>query len=106
MSEHKQPDFKHFDLLLISAVSGGAMLLIFTLVCAVSDASPLLVGLICFLLLCGIEAFAILKGARLNTAEKASAEGASLNTLMSEVMRKVDFPALITTAEGKMVWAK
>lgn len=105
MSEHKQPDFKHFDLLLISAISGGAMLLIFTLVCAVSDASPLLVGLICFLLLCGVEAFAILKGARLNTAEKVSAEGASLNTLMSEVMRNVEFPALITTAEGKMIWA-
>ena len=105
MSEHKQPELKHLDLLLISAVSGGAMLLIFTLVCAVSDASPLLVGLICFLLLCGIEAFAILKATRLHTAEKVCAEGSSLNTLMAEVVRNVEFPAVITTAEGKMIWA-
>ena len=105
MSDHRQPDFKLFDLLLISAVSGGAMLIIFTLVCAVSDASVLLVGLICFLLLCAVEAFAILKAARLQTAEKVSAEGASLNSLMSEVMRNVEFPAVITTAEGKMIWA-
>ena len=105
MSEQKRRDFKQFDLLLISAIGGVAMLLIFTLVCAVSGASPLTVGLVCLVLLCAIEGFAIFFSARLQTAEKVSTESSSLNALMAEVIRSVDFPAIITTAEGKIIWA-
>ena len=93
------------DLLLISAVSGGVLLVLFAVISAISKASALTVGFICLLIFFAVQAAVIFLAFRISKAEKVSAVGASLNTLMSEVVRSFEFPAVITTSDGKIVWS-
>jgi c-di-AMP phosphodiesterase-like protein len=105
MSNNRQTDIKMLDLLLISAVSGGVLLVLFAVISAISKASALTVGLVCLLIFFAVQAAVIFLAFRVSKAEKVSAVGASLNTLMSEVVRSFEFPAVITTSDGKIVWS-
>ncbi|MCQ2353974.1 MAG: DHH family phosphoesterase [Clostridia bacterium] len=105
MSSHKQSEVKSFDILILSAVCGALFIAAASAVAAFTDIPAYIVGLIFLVVYCLLEVWLCLLARHTSAAEKNAAEASSLNSFMSEVVRSADFPAIITTRDGKIIWA-
>ena len=105
MSSNKSYDISSFDLTLMSAGTGLVLLIVALGAAALTEIPIITIALVFILVLALFEAaicyFAYLTYKRHKTEETAN----SLEHLISEVVRQVDFPSVITTADGKMLWS-
>ena len=105
MSSNKSYDISSFDLTLMSAGTGLVLLIVALGAAALTEISIITIALVFILVLALFEAaicyFAYLTHKKHKTEETAN----SLEHLISEVVRQVDFPSVITTADGKMLWS-
>ena len=105
MSSNKNFDISSFDLTLMSAATGLVLLIVALATAALTEISVMLIALVFILVLALFEAvicyFAYLTHRRYKTEETSN----SLEHLISEVVRQVDFPSVITTSEGKILWS-
>ncbi len=105
MSSNKNYDISSFDLTLMSAGTGLVLLVFAIIAAALTEIPVILIALVFILVFLVFEAlicyFAYLAHKKLKTEETAK----SLEHLISEVVREVDFPSVVTTAEGKILWA-
>ena len=105
MSSNKNYDISSFDLTLMSAGTGLVLLIVALATAALTEIKPLTIALVFIGVLAVFEAvicyFAWLTHKKNQTDEM----GKSLEHLISEVVRQVDFPSVITTSDGKILWA-
>ena len=105
MSSNKSYDISSFDLTLMSAGTGLVLLIVALGAAALTEIPIITIALVFILVFAVFEAaicyFAYLTYKRHKTEETAN----SLEHLISEVVRQVDFPSVITTADGKMLWS-
>ena len=105
MSSNKSYDISSFDLTLMSAGTGLVLLIVALVAAALTEIPIITIALVFILVFALFEAaicyFAYLTYKRHKTEETAN----SLEHLISEVVRQVDFPSVITTADGKMLWS-
>ena len=104
-NKSKSYDISSFDLTLMSAATGLVLLIVALCAAALTEISILTIAIVFILVLAVFEAaicyFAYLTHRKYKTEETAN----SLEHLISEVVRQVDFPSVITTADGKMLWS-
>lgn len=105
MSNHRQNEVRSFDLLLLSAIFGALFIVAGSVLAAFTSIPPYITGLIFTVIYCLLEGWLCFLAWRAYNAEKNAADASSLNTFMSEIMRSAEFPAVITTREGKIIWA-
>lgn len=105
MSSNKNYDISSFDLTLMSAGAGLILLIVALLTVAFTEIPTLLIALtfaIVFLAFEGIICyFSYLNHKKVQTNETSN----SLEHLITEVVRQVEFPSVITTADGKILWS-
>ncbi len=105
MSSNKNFDISSFDLTLMSAGTGLVLLIVALATAALTEISLGMIALVFVIVLAVFEAaicyFAYLAHKKHMTDETSK----SLEHLISEVVRQVDFPSVITTADGKILWA-
>ncbi len=105
MSSNKNYDISSFDLTLMSAATGLVLLIVALATAALTEISIMLISLVFILVLALFEAaicyFSYLAHKKHKTEETSN----SLEHLISEVVRQVDFPSVITTSDGKILWA-
>ena len=105
MSSNKSYDISSFDLTLMSAGTGLVLLIVALVAAALTEIPIITIALVFILVFALFESaicyFAYLTYKRHKTEETAN----SLEHLISEVVRQVDFPSVITTADGKMLWS-
>ncbi|MBO5701419.1 MAG: DHH family phosphoesterase [Clostridia bacterium] len=105
MSSNRNIDISSFDLTLMSAGTGLVLLIVALATAAFTEISLGIIALVFVIVLAIFEAaicyFAYLVHKRHMTDETSK----SLEHLISEVVRQVDFPSVITTADGKILWA-
>ena len=105
MSSNKNFDISSFDLTLMSAGTGLVLLIVALATAALTEIPTLTIALVFVGVLALFEAaicyFAWLTHKKNMTDETSK----SLEHLISEVVRSVDFPSVITTADGKILWA-
>lgn len=105
MSSNRNIDISSFDLTLMSAGTGLVLLMVALATAAFTEISLGIIALVFIIVLAIFEAaicyFAYLVHKRHMTDETSK----SLEHLISEVVRQVDFPSVITTADGKILWA-
>ncbi|MBQ2716181.1 MAG: DHH family phosphoesterase, partial [Clostridia bacterium] len=105
MSSNRNFDISSFDLTLMSAGTGLVLLIVALATAAFTEISLGMIALVFVIVLLLFEAgicyFAYLVHKKHLTDETSK----SLEHLISEVVRQVDFPSVITTADGKILWA-
>ena len=105
MSSNKHYDISSFDLTLMSAATGLVLLIVALLAAALTEIPVILIALVFIIVFLAFEVlicyFAYLAHKKIKTEETAK----SLEHLISEVVREVDFPSVVTTSEGKILWA-
>ena len=105
MSSNKSYDISPFDLTLMSAGTGLVLLVVAIIAAALTEIPLILIAIVFILVFLVFETlicyFAYLAHKKVKTEETAK----SLEHLISEVVRDVDFPSVITTSEGKILWA-
>ncbi|MBQ1196137.1 MAG: DHH family phosphoesterase [Clostridia bacterium] len=105
MSSNKHYDISSFDLTLMSAGTGLVLLIVALLAAALTEIPVILIALVFIIVFLAFEVlicyFAYLAHKKIKTEETAK----SLEHLISEVVREVDFPSVVTTSEGKILWA-
>lgn len=105
MSSNKSYDISPFDLTLMSAGTGLVLLVVAIIAAALTEIPLILIAIVFILVFLVFETlicyFAYLAHKKIKTEETAK----SLEHLISEVVRDVDFPSVITTSEGKILWA-
>lgn len=104
-NKSKGYDISSFDLTLMSAGTGLVLLIVALVAAALTEIPTFTIALVFILVFVIFEAaicyFAYLTHKRYKTEETAN----SLEHLISEVVRQVDFPSVITTSDGKMLWS-
>ena len=104
-NKSKGYDISSFDLTLMSAGTGLVLLIVALVAAALTEIPTFTIALVFILVFAIFEAaicyFAYLTHKRYKTEETAN----SLEHLISEVVRQVDFPSVITTSDGKMLWS-
>ncbi len=103
-SKNKNYDFSTFDLTLMSAGTGFVLLIVALLTAALTDISLGMIALVFILVFLGFEAAICFYAYTVHKRETVERTADSLEHLISEVVRRVDFPTLITDAEGKIFW--
>ncbi len=105
MSSNKNYDISSFDLTLMSAGTGLVLMAVAIATAALTDISKGIIALVFILVLALFEAFICFFAYRVHQRYKTEETANSLEHLISEVVRQVDFPSVITTADGKILWA-
>ena len=105
MSSNKNYDISSFDLTLMGAGAGLVLLVVALATAAFTEIPIALIALVFILVLLAFEGvicyFSYLSHKRSQTSETSN----SLEHLISEVVRQVEFPSVITTADGKILWS-
>ena len=105
-NKSKKPTFRISRTLFYGCLAGGVVLFgIHLLICALTDAKPLISG-IALLLVYGalIPAGVMLDRARLTRQAEKEAELPALGNMMLEMLGKIDAPYLITDEAGGIIW--
>ena len=105
MSSNKNYDISSFDLTLMGAGAGLVLLIVALATVALTEIPVYLIALVFVAVLIVFEGvicyFSYLNHKKDLTDETAN----SLEHLISEVVRQVEFPSVITTADGKILWS-
>lgn len=105
MSSNKNYDISSFDLTLMGAGAGLVLLIVALATVALTEIPVYLIALVFVAVLIVFEGvicyFSYLNHKKDLTDETAN----SLEHLISEVVRQVEFPSIITTADGKILWS-
>ena len=105
MSSNKNYDISSFDLTLMSAGTGLVLLIVALGAAALTEIPIILITLVFILVFLVFEALICYFAYLTNKKHKIEETEKSLEHLISEVVREVDFPSVITTSEGKILWA-
>lgn len=105
MSSNKNYDISSFDLTLMSAATGLVLLIVALGAAALTEIPVILIALVFILVFLMFEALICYFAYITNKKHKTEETAKSLEHLISEVVREVDFPSVITTSEGKILWA-
>lgn len=105
MSANKNYDISSFDLTLMSAGTGLILMAIAIATAALTEISKLVIAVVFILILALFEAFICYFAYRVHQRYKTEETANSLEHLISEVIRQIDFPSVITTSDGKILWA-
>ena len=102
----KKPTFRISRTLFYGCMAGGVLLFaVHLLICSLSEASPLVSGLVLlFVYVMLIPAGVLLDHARLTRQAEKEAQLPALGNMMMEMLAKVDAPYLITDEVGGMIW--
>jgi len=105
MSSNKNYGISSFDLTLMSAATGLVLLIVAIATASLTALPKTIIALVFILVFAVFESvicfFAYVAHKKTKTEEVAN----SLEHLISEVVRQVDFPSVITTSDGKILWA-
>ncbi len=105
MPNRRGPRIKIPEIALFSALLGAAILALTVITVHFSSASPFVIGLV-YMAVYGVMQFFLCTIAAKNEAVKNGERTASsLNSLMADVIRSIDPPVTITSADGKLIWA-
>ncbi len=105
MSSNKNYDISSFDLTLMSAGTGLVLLIVALCAATLTEIPVILIALVFIPVFLAFEALICYFAYLANKKHKTEETAKSLEHLISEVVRDVDFPSVITTAEGKILWA-
>ena len=105
MSSNKNYDISSFDLTLMSAGTGLVLLIVALCAAALTEIPVILIALVFILVFLAFEALICYFAYLTNKKHKTEETAKSLEHLISEVVREVDFPSVITTSEGKILWS-
>ena len=105
MSSNKNYDISSFDLTLMSAATGLILLIVALGAAALTKIPVALIALVFILVFLLFEALICYFAYLTHKKHKIEETEKSLEHLISEVVREVDFPSVITTSEGKILWA-
>ena len=105
MSSNKNFDISSFDLTLMSAGTGLVLLLVALGAAALTEIPAIIIALVFIPVFLIFEALICYFAYLTNKKNKTIETEKSLEHLISEVVREVDFPSVITTSDGKILWA-
>ena len=105
MSSNKNFDISSFDLTLMSAGTGLVLLLVALGAAALTEIPAIIIALVFIPVFLIFEALICYFAYLTNKKNKTVETEKSLEHLISEVVREVDFPSVITTSDGKILWA-
>lgn len=105
MSSNKNYDISSFDLTLMSAGTGLVLLILALGAAALTEIPIIIITLVFILVFLLFEALICYFAYLTHKKHKIEETEKSLEHLISEVVREVDFPSVITTSEGKILWA-
>lgn len=105
MSSNKNFDISSFDLTLMSAGTGLVLLLVALGAAALTEIPAIIIALVFIPVFLIFEALICYFSYLTNKKNKTIETEKSLEHLISEVVREVDFPSVITTSDGKILWA-
>jgi len=105
MSSNKNYDISSFDLTLMSAATGLVLLVVALATAALTEIPKATIALVFILVLVLFEAVICYFAFIIHKKNKTEETAKSLEHLISEVVRQLDFPSVITTADGKILWA-
>ena len=105
MSSNKNFDISSFDLTLMSAGTGLVLLLVALGAAALTELPVIMIALVFIPVFLIFEAVICYFAHITYKKHKTEETEKSLEHLISEVVREVDFPSVITTSEGKILWA-
>lgn len=105
MSGHKQSEVKSFDILILSAICGALFIITGSAVISLTSIPTPIIVLVFITVYALLQVWLCILARRASTVESNATEASALNSFMSEVVRGADFPAVITTKEGKIIWA-
>ena len=105
MSSNKNYDISSFDLTLMSAGTGLVLLLVALGAAALTEIPAIIIALVFIPVFLIFEALICYFAYLTNKKNKTIETEKSLEHLISEVVREVDFPSVITTSDGKILWA-
>ncbi len=105
-NKSKKPTFRISRTLFYGCLAGGVVLFaVHLLICALTEASPLVSGLALLVLYAAlIPAGVLLDRARLTRQAEKEAELPALGNMMLEMLGKIDAPYLITDEVGGIIW--
>ncbi len=101
----KSYDISSFELTLMSAATGLVLLIVALLTAAFTEIPVGMITLVFVIVFVLFEALICYYAHTVNRRVAAKQAENSLEHLISEVVRKVDFPTIITAADGKIFWA-
>ncbi|MGM9643396.1 MAG: DHH family phosphoesterase [Eubacteriales bacterium] len=104
MSSNKNYDLSTFDLMLMSAGTGFILLAVALLTAALTEIPLGVIALVFIAVYVIFEAILCLYGASVHKRENARRTSDSLEHLISEAVRKIELPTVITSADGKIFW--
>ena len=105
MSSNKNYDISSFDLTLMSAGTGLVLLIVALATAALTEIKPITIALVFIGVFVVFEAVICYFAWLTHKKNQTDETGKSLEHLISEVVRQVDFPSVITTSDGKILWA-
>lgn len=105
MSSNKNYDISSFDLTLMSAATGLILLIVALVAAALTEIPVVIIALVFILVFMIFEALICYLAYLTNKKNKIEETEKSLEHLISEVVRDIAFPSVITTADGKILWA-
>ena len=105
MSSNRNFDISSFDLTLMSAGTGLVLLIVALATAALTEISLGMIALVFVIVLIIFEAAICYFAYTVHKRHMTDETSKSLEHLISEVVRQVDFPSVITTADGKILWA-
>ncbi len=105
MSSNKSYDISSFDLTLMSAGTGLVLLAVALATAALTEISKTVIALVFIIVLALFESVICYFAYFVHKRHKIEETAKSLEHLISEVVRQVDFPSVITTSDGKILWA-
>ncbi len=104
MSSNKSYDLNTFDLTLMSAGTGLVLLIVALLTAALTEIKLGIIALVFITVYAVFEAIICVYCATVHKRENARRTSDSLEHLISEAVRKIEFPTVITSADGKIFW--
>lgn len=105
MSSNRNYDISSFDLTLMSAGTGLVLLIVALATAAFTEIALGMIALVFVIVLAIFEAAICYFAHLVHKKQMTDDTSKSLEHLISEVVRQVDFPSVITTADGKILWA-
>ena len=105
MSSNKNYDISSFDLTLMSAGTGLVLLIVALATASLTEIKPITIALVFIGVFVVFEAVICYFAWLTHKKNQTDETGKSLEHLISEVVRQVDFPSVITTSDGKILWA-
>lgn len=105
MSSNRNYDISSFDLTLMSAGTGLVLLIVALATAAFTEIALGIIALVFVIVLAIFEAGICYFAYLVHKKHTIDDTSKSLEHLISEVVRQVDFPSVITTADGKILWA-